>query len=110
MKRNKTVGIIFLVIFGMAVFGGIINGSFSRLGDRNLPFLIGFFTPLIIFLWIGLHNVIPAPGSMSKAEEEYLKKQQLKKEEEEKAAAEAKKAAEEAAEAAKSAEAKENAE
>lgn len=95
MKRNKTVGIIFLVLFGMAVFGGIINGSFSNLGDRNLPFLIGFFAPLIIFLWVGLHNVIPAPGSMSKAEEEYLKKQQMKKEEE-KSAAEVKKAAEEA--------------
>lgn len=62
MKKNRTVGIIFLTIFAMAVFGGIMNGSFAALGGKNIWYYIGFFGGYGLLLAIGLWNFIGSSG------------------------------------------------
>lgn len=54
MKKNKTVGIICLVLFAMAVFGGIVNGSLAELGDQNIGQIIGYVGAMGALLVIGI--------------------------------------------------------
>ncbi len=54
MKKNKTLGIILLVLFAAAVLGGFANDSFSNLGNKNIGFYIGFFGGMGALLVVGL--------------------------------------------------------
>lgn len=54
MKKNKTIGIILLALFGMAVLGGIANGSFADLGNKNIGYCIGFLGGMVALLALGL--------------------------------------------------------
>lgn len=58
MKKNKTLGIILLVLFGMALLGGIANGSFSNLGNQNIGYCIGFFGGMAALLVFGILNLV----------------------------------------------------
>ena len=58
MKKNKTLGIILLVLFGMSIFGSIANGTFANLGNQNIGFYIGFFGAMGALLVFGILNLI----------------------------------------------------
>ena len=57
MKKNKTLGIVLLVLFGAAILGSIANGTFSDLGNKNIGYYIGFFGGMIASLVFGLLNL-----------------------------------------------------
>ena len=58
MKRNKTLGIILLVLFAFAVLGGFANGTFANLGDQNIGYYIGFFGGMGALLVFGILNLV----------------------------------------------------
>ena len=58
MKKNKIIGIVLLVLFAMAVLGGIANGTFANLGNENIGFYIGFFGGMAALLIFGILNLV----------------------------------------------------
>ena len=58
MKQNKTLGIILLVLFGMALLGSIVNGTFANLGNQNIGYYIGFFGGMGALLVIGILKLV----------------------------------------------------
>ena len=56
-KRNKTLGIILLVLLAMGVLGCIENGTFANLGNQNIGFYIGFFGSMGALLVLGILNL-----------------------------------------------------
>ena len=54
MKQNKVLGIILLVLFAAAVYGGIVNGSYENLGNQNIGYCIGFLGAQAALLIFGL--------------------------------------------------------
>ena len=53
---SKTA-IVLLVLFAMAVLGGIANGTFADLGNQNIGYYIGFFGGLGALLVLGILNL-----------------------------------------------------
>lgn len=57
MKKNKKAGIILLVLLALMIVGGIANGTFEDLGNKNIGYYIGFFGAMGGMLVIGLMNL-----------------------------------------------------
>ncbi len=57
MKKNKTLGIILLVLFALSIVGGIANGTFANLGNENIGFYIGYFGAMAALLIFGIKNI-----------------------------------------------------
>ena len=56
-KGNKTLGIILLVLFAFAVFGGFVNGTFANWGSQSIGYYIGFFCGMGALLVFGILNL-----------------------------------------------------
>ena len=54
MKQNKTLGIVLLVLAGMALLGGFVNGTFSNLSGQNPGYYVGLFGGLGALVVVGL--------------------------------------------------------
>ena len=58
MKKNKTLGIILLVLFGLAILGGIGNGDFANFGGKHIGYYVGYFSVMGALLVFGILNLI----------------------------------------------------
>lgn len=56
--KNRTLGIILLSVLALAVLGGIANGSYSDLGEKNLGYIIIFVALHAALLVVGVLNII----------------------------------------------------
>ena len=54
MKKNKTWGIVLLVLAGVALLGTFANGTFSDMGNQNPGFYVGFFSGFALLIFFGL--------------------------------------------------------
>ena len=54
MDENKAIGLVFLCIFVLALFGCISNGTFADLSSKSFSYYLGFFSALIAVLSVGL--------------------------------------------------------
>jgi hypothetical protein len=55
MKKNKTLGIVLLVLAGMGILGTVANGT--DLSGKNPGYYIGFFGGMGALIVIGLMNL-----------------------------------------------------
>ena len=58
MKKNKVLGIVLLVLFGLALLGSVANGTFDNFGGKNPGYYIGFFGGMGALLGFGLLNLL----------------------------------------------------
>ncbi len=56
-KKNRTLGIILLVLFAMCLLGGIANGTFENLGTQNIGYYLGLFGGMGALLILGILNL-----------------------------------------------------
>lgn len=56
--KNRTVGILLLSALALAVLGGIVNGNYSNLGNKNLGYILIFVALHAALLVVGILNII----------------------------------------------------
>ena len=56
--KNRTLCILFLSALALAVLGGIANGSYSDLGEKNLGYILIFVALHAALLVVGVLNII----------------------------------------------------
>ncbi len=54
MGTNKIIGITLIMIFGLLVLGGILNGTYLSFADKHIGYWAGHFTALAVFLVLGI--------------------------------------------------------
>lgn len=56
-KKNKKLGIILLVIAGLALLGSLANGTLASMGEENIFTAIGFLGALVAVIVFGILNL-----------------------------------------------------
>ncbi len=58
MKKNKTLGIICLVLAVCAILGGFVNGTFENMQGENAGVAVGFIGGAVALVVVGIINLV----------------------------------------------------